>query len=146
MILVGCGKSKLLRRAPARELYTGSLFRAARDYAEASGEPWAIVSAKYGLLEPPEVVAPYEHKLARSERHAWAATVGREFDARYEERKVTLLMGAEYAEPLALELSWRGVSVQQPLAGLMLGERLSWFKAQREKREGTWTKKKQTKR
>jgi len=32
--LVGCGKSKLDRAAPAKDLYTGSLFRAARAFAE----------------------------------------------------------------------------------------------------------------
>lgn len=134
MILVGCGKSKQSRPAPARELYTGSLFRAARGYAEASGQPWGIVSAKHGLIHPGAVVAPYEHRLSKREQSAWAVWVIDEVMATTAPAVVTILAGREYADPLEDELKRRGVRVKTPLAGLMLGERLGWFKRQREKR------------
>ena len=48
--LVGCGKSKLDRSAPARDLYTGLLFKAALAVAEAEfGEDVWILSAKHDL-------------------------------------------------------------------------------------------------
>lgn len=128
MILVGCGKSKLDRPAAAKDLYTGSLFRAARRYAESTGETWAIVSALYGLVSSESRIAPYEHRLKKSESEAWGAKVARDLLVRYDPREVVLLMGAEYAVPLYNELSWRGITVKEPLRGLMLGERLSWFK------------------
>lgn len=50
MIVIGCGKAKLDRAAPARELYTGSLFRMARRYAVASKRPWVILSGAHGII------------------------------------------------------------------------------------------------
>lgn len=128
--LVGCGKQKLDHAAPARELYTGSLFRAARRYVESRAEPWLIVSAKYGIVRPYDVLEPYEQSLTRRERDVWAAKVAAEVVARWPRlsREVVLFMGMEYATPLHAELSWRGVSVREPLMGLGLGERLQWFK------------------
>jgi hypothetical protein len=63
-IIVGCGAAKLGHRAAARDLYTGSLFRAARRHAEASGLPWRILSAKYGLIHPDQEIDPYDRKMA----------------------------------------------------------------------------------
>jgi hypothetical protein len=43
-------------------------------YAEASGRPWLIVSAKYGLVVPSARIAPYDVTLAEmpaGERAAW---------------------------------------------------------------------------
>lgn len=134
MILVGCGASKQLRPAPARELYTGSLFRAARGYAEASREPWAIVSAKYGLVHPATVIEPYEQRLSKREQAHWVVWVVDDVMATTNPSFVTILAGRDYADPLAAELQRRGVRVKTPLAGMMLGQRLSWFKRQREKR------------
>jgi hypothetical protein len=42
------------------------------------------------------------------------------------------LCGVEYAVPVARVLESWGYPTEQPLAGLQLGERLRWFKQQRE--------------
>lgn len=63
--LVGCGKSKLPHPAPARLLYIGSLFKAARRYVEDAGyDAWWILSARHGLVHPDEITEPYEATLA----------------------------------------------------------------------------------
>lgn len=135
MILVGCSASKQHRPAPARELYTGSLFRAARGYAEASGQPWAIVSAEYGLVHPGTVIAPYEKRLGRKESRDWAVRVASDVVSIFAPETVVLLAGRDYADPLEAEFRWRGVKVKTLLGGLMLGERLAWLKRQREKND-----------
>lgn len=61
--LVGCGKSKLRSPAPAKDLYTGQLFRSARAYAERFCDAWAILSAKHFVLLPNEMVEPYDLRL-----------------------------------------------------------------------------------
>ena len=63
VLIVGCGAAKLDRAAPARELYTGSLARAARRHAEASGLPWRILSSEYGLVLPDQVIGPYDRHM-----------------------------------------------------------------------------------
>lgn len=82
--LIACGKAKLKRPAPARELYTGTPFRLARDLAERSFTRWAILSAKHGLVFPFEVLEPYEQALgdsSKSEREAWGERVAQQIES-----------------------------------------------------------------
>jgi hypothetical protein len=51
VVLVACGKSKRPEACPARELYTGTLFRKARAWAERHGDAWAILSARHGWIK-----------------------------------------------------------------------------------------------
>ena len=76
--LVSCVKRKLTVPAAARELYISPLFRGLRDYAEVSTDAWYILSAKYGLLSPDDVIDPYEltlNRMPKAEREAWARRV-----------------------------------------------------------------------
>lgn len=75
--LVSCVKQKLTVPAQARNLYVSTLFREMRRYAEA----WYILSTRYGLLSPDQVVSPYELTLGKMtvvERKRWAAAVAEE--------------------------------------------------------------------
>jgi hypothetical protein len=74
-ILIGCVKTKAPEPRPARELYTSPLFLARREYAESTGLPWFIVSARYGLVTPDAIIEPYDATLAgldRLGRQTWA--------------------------------------------------------------------------
>ncbi|WP_437601932.1 DUF6884 domain-containing protein [Sorangium sp. So ce590] len=61
--LVGSPASKQKHPAPARELYTSALFRAAYDYAERTCDAVLIVSAFYGAVAPKAVIRPYDRSL-----------------------------------------------------------------------------------
>ncbi len=73
--VIPCGGSKLDRPAPARELYTGSMFRhtltvasraAADDMASGRGPARVLIlSALHGLVELDTVLAPYDLKMGR---------------------------------------------------------------------------------
>lgn len=150
LILVGCGKAKRAAAAPARELYTGSLFRAARAYAEAracapSGCPsvdWRILSAEHGLVHPDVDLEPYDTMLTDARVWAaWGSAVARavvDYAHLHAPLRLVVLAGERYARPLVRPLVvapglWRGgiLEVEQPLEGLQLGERLAWFKRER---------------
>src|SRR4051812_25424090 len=60
IILVGCSRTKASSAAPARDLFRGHGFELARDYAGRAGGPWFVLSAKFGLLHPDDVVGPYD--------------------------------------------------------------------------------------
>ena len=155
-MLIACSASKADGPGPypPRELYTGSMFRAALAYAESAKVPWAVLSAKYGLLLPSRSVAPYEQKLTRKEGPEWAAGIVRQLD------DLGLLVagtglsaptweihaGALYADPLVELLrgtrtrpahgrrvgGWRSPeSVREPLRGLQIGQRLAWYAARK---------------
>lgn len=70
-VLLACGASKLDRVSAALELYTGPLFRDAREWALSltSRDRIFIVSARHGFLPADTQIRPYEHRLQLSEPH-----------------------------------------------------------------------------
>lgn len=134
--LIGCGAAKLSRPAPARELYTGCLFRDALGYAEGAGfDDVLVLSALHGLLELERTVEPYDWTFddlgaagrARLSAHVCQVLRWRVGAALAE---LTVLAGEPYAElvrPLARD-GWR---LLEPLRGLTLGDRRGWFAARR---------------
>ena len=64
LVINGCSQSKLSHPAPAREFYTGQLFRMVRKFSELHGFEQRIVSGKYGLLTLNDLVDPYDLKIS----------------------------------------------------------------------------------
>lgn len=133
IILVGCVRTKLPTAAPAAELFDSPLFAGRRRYAMESGYPWYILSAKFGLLDPADVIGPYDVYLAeqsRGYRKAWGEFV----IARLEQcqhglrgRTVEVHAGAAYVEPLRAPLAARQAALMTPLAHLRQGEQVAWY-------------------
>lgn len=127
--LVACGKGKLDRPAPARDLYNGALFRKASAYCEDAYDGWFILSAKHELIDPETIVEPYDLSLShldQPERHAWAARVVADLRRRdLMDAEFFLHAGEKYAKPLEPLL---GAS-QRPLRGLGIGRQLAWYVA-----------------
>jgi hypothetical protein len=76
--LVGCSQRKLRHTAPARELYTSPLFRLASRYCDATYDRWLVLSARHGLIDPEQILAPYDanlNRLDRAGRDEWARLV-----------------------------------------------------------------------
>ncbi|MGY1915859.1 DUF6884 domain-containing protein [Blastococcus sp. SYSU DS0973] len=132
VVLVGCSGSKATGPAPAAEIFTGTAFRKARDRAVRSGRPWYVLSAKFGLLHPDEVVAPYDVYLPKQSaryRSAWGDWVVAQLGERHDLRGLTVEAhaGRAYCEPLVGPLARAGGTLVQPLVGLRQGERLAWY-------------------
>lgn len=158
--LVGCGRAKLDRPAPASELYTGPLFTDALGYAQDQLElgrfdAIRILSAKHGLLRLDQVIEPYDVWLGQVSKRVTsvdAATTGCspwkdlvckvdtglwvDFGLHLMERRaeVTVLGGAPYVA-LVGETTF-DATFRDPLKGLTQGARRSWFKRQREALNG----------
>ncbi|MCW2904956.1 MAG: hypothetical protein JWO67_7221 [Streptosporangiaceae bacterium] len=132
VVLVGCSSSKAPTARPAAELFTGAAFTKARTHAERAGVPWFVLSAKFGLLDPREVVAPYDvylgHQSARY-RTAWGGWVVAQLAERHDlsGALVEVHAGRTYTEPLMAPLAAAGATLVEPLAGLRQGERLAWY-------------------
>ena len=133
IVLVTCVKSKGTRPAAAKDLYTSALFRKERAYAESVGVPWFILSAEHGLVAPDEWLAPYERYLAEtsaSYRSAWGAWAAARLDllaGPLSDKVVEIHAGSTYLDALRPHLERLGARVVDPLHGLSMGQRLSWY-------------------
>lgn len=136
VVLVGCGAKKARSTSRAKDLYLGNLFRAARGHAEQLGATWRILSARFGILKPEQRIKPYEQRMFRREleRTQWgiSAATSLTYEMGGNGFDVLVLAGEDYAEPICRVLEARGIRCDRPLRGLGIGERLAWFKAQRE--------------
>ena len=133
LFLVSCVSQKRPGRSKARDLYLSPWFLKARDYVEATGMPWFILSAEHGLLDPDSEVSPYEKTLNTmpvGERRAWASRVLEALlphAARSEE--VVILAGDRYREFLMPKLKASSRTVRVPMEGLKIGYQLQWLGA-----------------
>ena len=94
------------------------------------GEPFVILSAKYGLVEPDQILAPYEQTLntmSIAERRAWARRVEAQMDQQLPNfGRIVVFAGQRYREFLMDYLKRRWV-VEVPLEKRRIGEQLSWL-------------------
>jgi hypothetical protein len=132
--LVGCVKTKLASPAPARDLYRSALFQGRRRWVEQSCDRWLILSVGHGLVDPDQVLAPYQEalgSLGTAGRRVWARRVLSELEARvgplgagvYE-----IHAGAAYRDcGLVDGLIVAGATVEVPAAGLSQGEQLAMY-------------------
>ena len=134
VILVGCTKTKRAERSAARDLYDPSdLFRRRRSYAEATGLPWGILSAGCAVLDPDQLVDPYDMTIAQRrlvDPRGWAiGSIQGAFrlaglDPRTDDLRLEVHAGIDYVRTLALGLPAFDVSIDiaHPVAGMQIGQ------------------------
>lgn len=132
--LVGCVKTKLEQAARAQDLYTSRLFLGRRAFVTQSCDRWYILSARHGLVEPTDVLKPYEDTLkgkSADVKRSWAASVLRAIetvDLPVAETTFEIHAGAEYRDfGLVDGLVARGARVEVPAEHLTQGAQLSFY-------------------
>jgi len=60
LIIIGCSAEKLKYKAPAKDLYTGVIFKKSLNLANRIGGDIYILSGLYGLVTPDTIIEPYE--------------------------------------------------------------------------------------
>jgi hypothetical protein len=103
------------------------LFQKSFRLAKASYDAVAILSAKHGLLQPDDVIAPYDLTLktmGKRERDLWARKVTAQIIARYppEQWHYVYFAGADYTQGLP--------NGEHPMGKLSFGRRLQWLNQQ----------------
>jgi hypothetical protein len=139
LICVACCKSKLDHRAKVDDIYISDLFKKASHFAwRAMANPKyqsdiRIISAKHGLLNPMDVIDPYDATLSKfspKEIQEWSDMVITQIRHLYPDRlnRVTFLAGKSYRAPIENHLkSIYRCTVDAPLAGLGIGEQKQWL-------------------
>lgn len=143
--LVACCSAKLPHAAPARDLYVSPLFTKSRAYVERTCGKWFILSAKHFLVDPDQVLAPYDEslnerppvhrRLTMKEYHGWwGCHTGYQLRVRVllpnPGCELVVLAGEAYRTCLTASHTADVVRdycrcVHYPLAGLGIGEQLA---------------------
>lgn len=139
LVVVPCGKAKIWAREPqagpvaAAQAYTGPPFLAHRAYAEAAGDDWVVLSAKWGFLWPDdEVPGPYDVTFNdRRTRPIELLALRQQVRPRgldgYAE--VIGLGGEEYRAAVRVAFGLTGARLSFPFAGLPLGRMIQAVRA-----------------
>ena len=153
IILIGCVKTKLPQEdfpngaafVEAKSLYRSPLFDRRRAHAEASGHPWGIISAFYGVVAPDDPMHSYEQTIAERDVDAWNRRVwiglwhfARRVEGQRDHRPLLPPMvlevhaGRPYVDALNDWLGKHGqwteqVRVEHPVKGLQIGEQLAFY-------------------
>lgn len=134
IVLISCVKSKTTGPNPAQDLYISDLFQKSSAYAKLIGDSWYILSAKYGLLSPDQVIEPYEktlNEMGVGERKSWAKSVMSDLAKIVTHSdEVVFLAGVKYRENLIQPLTKMGSKISVPMEGLSFGNQLKWLKNQ----------------
>lgn len=131
VVLVSCVSKKAASAGKAKDLYISDWFLKARCYAERVGDGWMILSALHELLDPEDVIEPYNQSLygqRKTDRDAWATRIANRLRSQIPPgSKIVILAGNIYREFLVSKLEDR-FTVEIPLASLKIGQQLSYLK------------------
>lgn len=130
IVFIGCVKLKQNKSCTAETLYNSTLFKCALNYAKKlKPRKIFILSAKHGVLELNDVIAPYNETLntkTKREKQLWAYKCYcqlKEKEINFNE-PVVWLCGENYRKYLMQKFTNNSV----PIEGLGLGKQLKFYK------------------
>jgi hypothetical protein len=134
LIIVGCGKAKIwsrghhVGRVKAQDAYIGSLFKSARRFAEKRGANWLILSAKYGLLRPDQLISDYDVTFG-SRGAISSERLGRQWQRLRDRPAMAVCLASRRYVSLLRASIPEGVFIRAPLDGMDLFQRMRWLRS-----------------
>jgi len=100
--IVSCAAAKTDTAAPARDLYTSSVFRGnlVAAIAEFGEDNVMILSAKHGLLRLDQTVAPYDTKMGDADEIADTNLLAQMFQHGIDQAEIYVFGGQTYSNKL----------------------------------------------
>jgi hypothetical protein len=131
IVLVTCTAMKQDHACEAKDLYISPLFKKMRQYAEKNAEKWFILSSKYHLVRPEDIIEPYDvafNNTPAAEVKTWAQEtlemLKRELSSN---DNVTILAGEPYRRYLVKGIQEICHEVLVPMKNLGIGKQLQWL-------------------
>lgn len=132
IVLVSCVKTKRNSAVAAKDMYISQLFVGMRRYAEQNSDAWFILSAEHGVLQPDQVISPYERTLKtmpKLDRMAWNERVQNQLNELLTTSAVVVMLaGVRYREGVVPFLERHGIKTEIPMEGKKFGQQLRWLK------------------
>lgn len=105
-------------------------FRLQKEYIQQEADRYYILSAKYYVLEPSDIIQPYNQQIANKAK--WGTEAFKrlmDYVSEYStEATFVITAGRDYSDTLVLLLNNHGYKVRQPVDGLKFGPTLSRLK------------------
>jgi hypothetical protein len=101
--VVSCGSVKLDKAAPARDLYCGRFFQVCSKFVEPRSDRWIILSAKHGVLDPDEIIDPYDlslRKMSKERYRFWQLQARIEIEEQFPSATFLAVAGENYRSVL----------------------------------------------
>jgi hypothetical protein len=122
VVLIGSSGATADDSDAAGRLFRSDGFARAREHAVHSQLPWFVLSAKHGLLDPDDVISPFDVQIddqSAAYRTAWGEWVVAQLADRLQLDGVTVEVhgGVDFAQPLRQPLVRRGAVLDIPLPG-----------------------------
>lgn len=127
-IFIGCVKKKLNYPEKAKNIYISDFFKKSYEFAETYNGNIYILSAKYGLLTPDTVIAPYDktlNNMSEKQKKNWAYKVYKQMQEKninFEEKAI-FLAGVNYRKYIKSLFK----DYEEPLKGLGIGKQLQYM-------------------
>jgi hypothetical protein len=137
LIVVSCGKAKIWDRAPeigavpARDAYASALFKLCRGYAERKRCEWVILSAKYGFLDPAQLITNYNVAFGKSREAISTDELRRQWVERFTHVRRVVSLASKAYDARLISATGEDVTLETPLKGLGLFQRMAWLKRAR---------------
>jgi hypothetical protein len=127
--IISCVSKKLEGKHPAKELYVSDLFLKSYAYAIKNYDKVIILSAKYGVVLPEDIIESYELTLNNfSERRKknWAYDTYHELIKHLDKEDIVYWhCGENYNKYIRRVIAGKQVF---PMKGLGIGRQLKWYK------------------
>lgn len=125
-VLISCVSLKQKKPCIAREMYVSPLFKKSLIYAQRTGLPIYILSAKYGLIPEDKIITPYDltlNTMSKKELMAWALMVSDQIKNMIGGGALLVLAGSRYLSFTQLIDN----KIIDPMNKLPIGKRLQWL-------------------
>ncbi|NHJ04524.1 MAG: hypothetical protein EAX90_06855 [Candidatus Heimdallarchaeota archaeon] len=113
-------------------MYTSPRFYWIKKYAISNSKQWYILSAKYGLLKPNDIIEPYDVQLStltKKQLEKWVENTVNSINKKININDKVLFIGDDfYYDALKLKLKEKGYSFQSFMYGKSLDEKISFIK------------------
>lgn len=130
--VINCGSAKQYKKCAAKDLYIGSLFVASRQFCESNYDHWCILSAKYHVLMPDDIVEPYEAfltKFSKEDKQKWGKITAEQLLSKFpEDTEFDFYVSQSYINDTLKYLDSAGRVYNTYLNDLGMGYKIQWFK------------------
>lgn len=127
--LISCVKQKKEGIHPAKDLFTSAWFVKAKEFVEQNDfDEWYILSAKYHLVSPTDLIESYpEHlnQFKKQQIESWAQKTAEQIQSQQLSGDQLYILGSEKYRSIISHLPH--MEIMEPLKGMGVSKQMAWM-------------------